>query len=348
MKVLMVGVSDKRAGGMWTVANNFISNLDFKTRTGLEYIPTSTDGNIVEKLFFSIKGMIKIIKYLNKEKVDIVHVHMAEKGSVYRKALVLMFAKKKGCKTIIQMHAGPIMNWYNNRSSINQRIIRNIFNSSDLFLTLGNYWSRQVSKIVLPSKIRVLYNGVTIPDVNNYNKESRDIVFVGRINKKKGIIELLDAMKLLNEKLERRYKCLIYGTDEIGNISEMIEERGLKDRVVYKGWINESQIINVYKSAVLNILPSHTECLSMNILEAMSMGVPCVTTDITTMREMIPFKEDLVKVGDKKELADRIFKLILNKDERQKKSEILYNLAKDKFSIRQISEDLINIYSELI
>ncbi len=162
MKLLMVGVSPDRTGGMWTVANNFIQNKDFVKKTNLEYVATSTNGSLMHRIKFMIKSFFEIRKKLKKDKFDIVYVHMAEKGSVFRKGYVLKLAKKKKCKTIIQMHAGPIMEWYNSCGRIKKRMAKKIFNRADIFLVLGDYWKKEITSIVNKISLYGINSGIVV------------------------------------------------------------------------------------------------------------------------------------------------------------------------------------------
>ena len=116
LNVLMVGVDEGRIGGMWSVAETYIKNETYNKFVNLKYVATSTGGS-----------KLKILVYLSEKKVDIVHIHMAEKGSVYRKGFVVKLAKLFKIKTIIQMHAGPIMSWYNTLREYQKKRVREIF-----------------------------------------------------------------------------------------------------------------------------------------------------------------------------------------------------------------------------
>lgn len=112
MNVLMVGVDKKRVGGMWTVAETFLNNEWFNREVNLYYVATSTSGSKIKRVIKMLEGYFIIIKILLSKKIDIVHIHMAEKGSVYRKGIVIKLGKLFGAKIIVQMHAGPILAWY--------------------------------------------------------------------------------------------------------------------------------------------------------------------------------------------------------------------------------------------
>ena len=90
MNVLMVGVDEKRFGGMWTVAENFINNAFFNSAVNLTYVASSTGGSAVRRVMKMLEAYIRVLWILIFNDIDIVHVHMAEKGSVFRKAIVIM------------------------------------------------------------------------------------------------------------------------------------------------------------------------------------------------------------------------------------------------------------------
>lgn len=348
MKIVMVGVSPERTGGMWSVASNFLNNKNLNSIAKIKYIYTSTNGSKLKRLKCMFNGFTELIKELSKKNTDIVYVHMAEKGSTFRKGFCIFIAKRYKCKTIIQMHAGPIMEWYESCGLITKKIIKKIFNSADKFLVLGNFWKNEIIKIVDKKKVEVLYNGIDIPPKNFYNINNKNILFMGRINEKKGIYDLIDAIALINKKLDKNIKLVICGKDETGYLKKYIKEKELLDRVILKGWIIGDDIVKEYKKALLNILPSYIEALPMNIIESMSYGVPSIATNITTISEILPYNDDLFNPGDKEKLARLILDNINNKENLIKKSQMIYNRVREEFDINIICDNLINICYSLL
>ena len=84
MNVLMIGVDKTSIGGMLTVVENYLNNEDFCRKTNLKYIATVIRANKFVKIFTFLKVLPKIIYVIKKGKIDIVHVHMGERGSVFR------------------------------------------------------------------------------------------------------------------------------------------------------------------------------------------------------------------------------------------------------------------------
>lgn len=295
-----------------------------------------------------IKGIRKIKRMLKKKTYDIVHIHMAEKGSTFRKGYVAKICKKRGYKVVIQLHAGPFTDWYDTLNNHKQNKVKRIFDYADKVLVLGEFWKNELAKIVSSQKIEVLYNGIKIPEKNFYNSQNKTIIFMGVLKKEKGIYDLIDAIKIIDDKIPEEIKVLLCGNDIDGKVKEKIQDLNLNNRVQLLGWIDSIQKDKIYKNAKLNILPSYYEALSMTILEAMSYGVPTITTNISTMNEILDNQEQLISAGDVKMLAEKIMHF-LNEDEKLIKiSNNEYDRVQKLFSIESNIKATLDIYDELV
>lgn len=283
-------------------------------------------------------GYIKILHILNTKPVDIVHIHMAEKGSTFRKGTVAKWSKKRNKKVIIHLHAGPFMAWYNSQPFNKKRKIRQVFENADQVFVLGEYWKKELTEIIPLNKLTVLYNGVDCPKENPYNPDARNIVYFGVMRKEKGIYDLINAIGLIDNQLPGDVKVILCGKDLEGNIPETIEKAGLKDRFVLPGWVTGEQKQEIVRSAMIDILPSYYEGLSMTILEAMANGIPVITTTISTMPEVLGESGIMVEPGDTLALSKAILKLINNKSERVSIS----NIERERIYKRFTNEIMID------
>ena len=84
MNVLMIGVDETSIGGMLTVVNNYKNNKEFCKMTNLKYVATVIRSNKLVKIKTFLCKIPEIISTIRNDKIDIVHVHMAERGSVFR------------------------------------------------------------------------------------------------------------------------------------------------------------------------------------------------------------------------------------------------------------------------
>ncbi len=348
MNVLMVGVGPKRVGGMWTVAEQYIKSKEYNDKVNLTYISTSTNGSLLLRIIYMICGYIKILWNLNTKPIDIVHIHMAEKGSTFRKGLVAKWGKSKRKKVIIHLHAGPFMAWYRTEPNAKQKQIRKIFGYADRVLVLGEYWKRELAEIIPETKMTVLYNGIECPKQNPYNLDAKNIVYFGVMRKAKGTYDLIDAIRLINGQLPKETKVMLCGNDLEGDIPQRIENSGLKERFELPGWVTGEKKEEIYQEAMINVLPSYYEGLSMTIIEAMSKGLPVITTSISTMPELLGKNVAMIEPGDTVALGDSILRLVNSSQERHRISEEEYQRAVGLFSIDQFIEKTTKIYNDMI
>lgn len=190
-----------------------------------------------------------------------------------------------------------ILHLNNDLLNANSRFHDAIFNGLTKILTCSNYIKDRVSTISPSSKVQTLYNAI---DVKNFspkdhftiNREKAGltdedfvIVYSGRINKDKGVSELIDAMILLKDK--PHIKLMIIGGTFYGNaVNEDAFVRSLKDKattikdkIIFTGFIPYNDVPNYLHLADIAVLPSMwDEPFGLTIVEALASGVPLITT----------------------------------------------------------------------
>jgi glycosyltransferase involved in cell wall biosynthesis len=114
-----------------------------------------------------------------------------------------------------------------------------------------------------------------------------EILCVGRLTPAKGQHLLLDALRqLLDQGRNVRLRLAGNGPDEPSLRAQAVR-LNLADHVIFEGPVNQDRIRSVYAQADIFCLPSFAEGLPVVLMEALSMGIPCVTTAITGVPELI-------------------------------------------------------------
>lgn len=355
MNVLMIGVDKTTVGGMLTVVENYINNEKFCKETNLHYIATVIRANKITKIKTFFSKIPQIVSVIKKDKIDIVHVHMSERGSVFREGFVIWIAKIMGCKTIIHMHGATIKEWYERQNKLVKSIIKYVLCLPDRLLILGENWKPFILSVIgnnNSNKINVLYNAAFVPDTNQYNINATNVLFYGMLIQRKGIDDLLEAFSLILKEIPSNIRLVLYGDDHDSaeKIKDKIKRYCLEGRVEYKGWLTKNEQPVVFSNTIVNVLPSYNEGLPMTILESMGYGIPNISTDIAAIPEAIEDGENgyLVKPGDIATLADKMKVVINNKELRKTLSNNSFYRAKKDFSIEAHIERVISIYKELI
>ena len=138
------------------------------------------------------------------------------------------------------------------------------------------------------------------------------------------------------------------GTSDQFNINEYLECNGLCERVVFHGWLNHKEIEDMYPLIAINVLPTHIEGLSMSVLESMAEGIPMVTTNITTMPELLGDIVDLISIGDVEALSKCILDLINNREKRIEISELEYKKVCTYFTTENMINNTLRFYGMLL
>lgn len=115
------------------------------------------------------------------------------------------------------------------------------------------------------------------------------ILFVGTIEPRKNLVELLDAYRQLPSSLRDKYPLVLAGgkgwqDEAILNKVEALQKAGL--RVVLTGYISDGEKAALYETATLCVQPSSYEGFGMPVLEAMSYGKPVLCSDLPVLREV--------------------------------------------------------------
>jgi len=114
-----------------------------------------------------------------------------------------------------------------------------------------------------------------------------EILCVGRLTPAKGQHLLIDALhQLLDQGRNVRLRLAGSGPDE-ADLRAHSARINLADRVLFEGPVNQDRIRSIYAQADIFCLPSFAEGLPVVLMEALSMGIPCITTAITGIPELI-------------------------------------------------------------
>lgn len=121
--------------------------------------------------------------------------------------------------------------------------------------------------------IAIVQNGVPLPSENEvcFQTRKKQLLFLSRIHRKKGVRELLDAWKRCSA---TDWELIFAGPDEEG----ILKGSALPDNVRYLGPVFGADKYKLMKQASLFILPTHSENFGLVIAEAMSVGLPVITT----------------------------------------------------------------------
>lgn len=291
--VYMMGSAPSLRGGMSSVVKQLLQH-DWGKEIDIHYIPTHTAGTVCKRSCLFIKSYMQLLFLMmfRKRKIDIFYLHMSYKGSFSRKYLIYKLANAFGKKVLIHLHGSEFRQYYENASTARKQRISELFTGSAGVIVLGEYWRKYIRNIAPEAKVEVVQNAVVIPNqVSVWNSEPTQLLYLGVLIPRKGVKDLLDAMHSLTEhdtKTQKNIRLVISGTGaEMESLQEQCRMLHLEQYVDFVGWVDGEKKKELLMNSQCLILPSYNEGLPVAILEALSFGVPVVSTDVGSIREAV-------------------------------------------------------------
>lgn len=225
---------------------------------------------------------------------DIIHTQNLWLPSYHQVATI---ARKHGIKYVMTPR-GTLEPWSLQQKALKKKIAMWMYQRKDLqkaagILTTADMEAEHCKDLGLTSPMAIIPNGIDVSEYQCRTAEEamnvkKQIVFLSRIHQKKGVEILVNVW----EKLATEYKdwnVVIAGNGEatyIESLQQMIDAKGLHDRVKITPPIFGEAKHKLYAESSLFILPSYSENFGMVIAEAMSCGVPAITTTNTPWEQL--------------------------------------------------------------
>lgn len=209
---------------------------------------------------------------------------------------------------------------------------------------------------ITKEKVHLIHNGIKEvpsipPNVSGVEDTIKEILFVGRLDKVKGIEYLIKAFKIILIHLVNA-KLILVGDGDFSRYMPLCD--GIWNKVIFTGKIDKLQVERFYNHATIGILPSFNEQCSYSAIEMMAHGLPFIATDSTGLREMMDFTpECLIHINEENfepdefinQLAKRMELLLSNSKLRKQCSQQLQQLYRKRYTLdcmRNAMEKLLN------
>ena len=207
-------------------------------------------------------------------------------------------------------------------------------------------------------QIKVVHLGVEsrfrpISNVKEYRLKnklpSKMILNVGTLEPRKNVITLMKAFKKLREKGFETYKLVIAG--EKGWLYEQIfkevEQNDLKNEIIFLGVVRDEDLPMLYNCADIFVYPSLYEGFGLPPLEAMACGIPVITSNTSSLPEVVGNAGIMVGPCDDNSLCEAMYKVLKDEELRCHMSKKGLKRAK-LFSWEKATKEILEVYEELL
>lgn len=314
---------------------------------GLEDHTQNWDTVTFKRLFSSLILFFLSFGIIKKIKPDVVHSHTADLG------FILSFACKLNKIPIINHCHGVSFPYKQNTSA--KRIIEKFCLKYSKFNKIITVDENSLSAFKKANIKNVIYlpNGV---DIENFNKAKTKrtnktiFLFVGRLEKQKGLVYLIEAINILKEKSSNFEVHLIGKGSEEAYLKELVSKFNFKEYIKFLGEKTYQEITDCYINSDAFILTSIWEGFPLTLLEAWAARLAVIITNVGGISKICTDKKNalIIPPQSPEKIAEVMLVLIENKKLREQLGENGRKLVEEKYSWENTAKEFISIYKNLI
>lgn len=249
-----------------------------------------------------------------------------------------------------------------NRIYLNNIVPVSIKKADKIIAVSKNTKKDIIEQYNIPSdKITVIYNGINNDykvidksDIINkikkkYNLSNEFILYLGTLEPRKNITNLIKAYSLYKSKLNNEIKLVIAGGKGwlYEDVFSLVEEKQLEEDVVFTGYVDEEDIVPLYNAATLFVYPSLYEGFGLPPLEAMACGTPVITSNVSSLPEVVGDAAITVDPHNINKLSQAINRILDNENLQNEMIQKGIERSK-KFTWEKTARETIKIYEKVL
>ena len=305
---------------------------------------------VLSGFYIYIQYIINEIKYLRKKECDIVHICSSASLGLFKDIILIQIARFYDKKIIIHFRFGRIPELFF-KKNWEYRLLVYVIGKVDVAIVIDKTSYETLNE-------NGFNNTVSIPNpISQHNldfikssfvqRNDRLVLFVGQCYKEKGIFELIEACKNIND---ITLKFVGSVNDQTRRI--MMEKAEGKTDLEIMGELPYKEVLMQMLNCGVFVLPTYTEGFPNVILESMACGCPIVTTDVGAIPEMLDIENGFnngicVKPRDISGLRDAIQTMLDEREYALRCGENARKRVNELYSIHKVWSRLVEIWENL-
>ena len=293
-----------------------------------------------------VKQTLKLFKlYIKKYGLpDLIHVHIGLYGGVAAKKIKEIY----NIPYVITEHSSNVLNGTLNE--YNKKLLKEAYDNADYLISVGEKLKTKMADYT-DNEICVIPNIVNTDRfiINKSKKEKNKFRFVSVsfLNDNKNVDLTIKAFNKAFKGKEE-YELYIAGDGAAREkLENLVKELNLDKQVKFVGSVSRNELPKFYNEGDCFVLPSKYETFGVVYIEALSCGLPIITTKCGGPEDF--FTDDLgymIEVGDEEALCKAMKDVVVNKDNFN--NEAISKYIKNKFSKVIISQEIKNTYNMVL
>lgn len=356
IRVVVVAHGPPVKGGITTVAMDLVEDPGLNAEFEMVFLNTSQNDDQRGRLGLENvrRAVVDSARTLRLARPgSVVHSHSVQQPwpTAWRQVAIALAARVRGARVILHNHAQPPYmeppRGYRvgrlNRWAF--AVLDRLAAANVLIAAAGEPNIRQYMPTV---ELPVIANSIVVDDVvaTSAVHDPPVVLFIGELLRRKGVVDLLDAVDRLRDRGAPPFELRILGDNRPGldpakdQMVAEITRRGHTDAMT--GPVARHEVYRHLSEADLYVFPTFTEGQPFTVIESLAAGVPIVSTRIQAITNMIVdgVHGRLVPVEDPAALADAMEELLSDPEQRRRISEANRRLARERFD-RPVFRELI-------
>jgi len=293
---------------------------DIKAR----FLPTRGNGPLIASFYYLVAFCVSMSLARVRGRVDVVHINLASHGSTYRKLVITTWARIQNIPYVLHLHGAEYMTFWSREDGFLHQRIRSMFRNASRIAVLGQTWRNFVVRKVpeVDGRVLIVPNAAPSPTLAWVGGGDKvHILFLGRVESRKGIAELCDAFASMRD--VPGWRATIAGDGNIEELDRRLTTLNISEKVTVMGWQGPEEVARLLSQADVLTLPSHAENLPMSVIEAMAAGLAVVATPVGAVEDIVADGETgfLVSPGNVPALRDALIRLIEDPNLRRRMAE---------------------------
>ena len=271
--------------------------------------------------------LARLIKKILANRPDIVYIPISKNITPFlRDSLYVVSSWLLGAKVVSTLHGGEFNLSTGNR--LKRTLVRFVLKKIHTLSVLGENIKQQLESRLPVQNLAVLYNGIDpIAQVKSKRVKQRNerfhVLFIGNLRESKGIFDVLKAASLVRQETDRVdfWFAGEWSSDQAENYAlDIIRRGGIEEHIKFWGLITGEEKVEFFNRGDVLVHPTYYDGQPIVLLEAMSVGLPIISTDVGSIAETVIDNQNgfIIPTGSPDKMAERI--LLFSRDDKLRRS----------------------------
>ncbi|RJR30236.1 glycosyltransferase family 1 protein [Candidatus Microgenomates bacterium] len=306
-------------------------------------------------LFFSLQSRFLVQKLRKTQKIDVIE------GGEFAGEMIAhsIFKPSTYPKVVIKLHTSTfIIRQFNSEAKtifyrISKLLERIVIQNADLVHAPTKSIAKLTEKEVGRTVSKIIPYPVINKNILKIKRTDNLILYVGKLQRKKGIYSLLEAFTVVSSRLLHA-KLLIVGPDTTENgisgrmqLQKIVERNHLSSSVNIKDPVSQEKLAKYYLRAAVTIVPSLWENMPFVALEAIQFGSPLIISETIDLGKVLKSHAAAVTVPPQnpEKMAQAIIKLLQNRQKRKLLASKAKQFVVSNYNLIKVGQATVQFYS---